>query len=301
MVLWNAAPFLDACLAPLRDSPTAMEVLCIDNASTDGSADRAEALGAEVERASENLGFPTAVNRLLPRCRADLTLLLNPDVALAPGALEAAIEALDQPGVGMVGINLRRPDGRPDGPAARRFRTVGSMLVEALGLPLLWRRLDLQHLPSWDRTTSRAVPCINGAFMLLPTATLREVGGLDESVFLYLEDQELCRALEARGEQIWFAAEAVGTHVGGGSTEASRPEQQAAAYLHRLDASLEIVARRQGRVARLAALAVLLGRSTSQLLLALATRRADRRLKHTSALRWLIRQVPGRTPPTPVP
>lgn len=301
MVLWNAAPFLETCLAPLRDGPTPVEVLCVDNASTDGSADRAEALGADVERATSNLGFPRAVNRVLPRCRGRLTLLLNPDVVLAPGALEAAIEALDLPRVGMVGINLRRPDGRPDGPAARRFRTVGSMLVETIGLPLLWRRLDVQHLPSWDRTTSRAVPCINGAFMLLPTGTLRAVGGLDESVFLYLEDQELCRSIDQRDEQVWFAAGATGIHVGGGSTEAATPEQQAAAYLHRLDASLEIVRRRQGELARLAALVILLFRSTTQLALALATRRLDRRTKHRAALGWLVRQARGRRPPPEVP
>ena len=87
----------------------------------------------------------------------------------------------------------------------------------------------------------------------------------------------------------------------GGSTEASHPEQQAVAYLHRLDASLEIVRRRQGALARLAALLVLVGRSASQLVLAMASGRADRQLKHRTALGWLAHQVSGRRPPPAVP
>jgi GT2 family glycosyltransferase len=201
----------------------------------------------------------------------------------------------------MVGANLRRPDGRPDPAAARRFRTVGTILCESLGLPLVWRRLDFQYLPGWDRTTSRDVPCINGAFMLLPTPTLREVGGLDESVFLYLEDQELCRAVTARQERIRFAADARAVHAGGGSTEASSPDRRAVAYLHRLDASLEIVRRRQGSLARTLAWLILLGRCASQWLLALLRRDPGRRLKHREALRWLSQQRSGRQPPPPVP
>jgi N-acetylglucosaminyl-diphospho-decaprenol L-rhamnosyltransferase len=301
LVLWNAAPFVDGCLGALSRSSVPVEVLAFDNASADGSADAAEALGAAVTRSPTNRGFPYGVNALLPAARAESVLLLNPDVELAPGAVETALAALAGPGVGMVGINLRRPDGRPDGPAARRFRTVGTILVESLGLGLLSPRLDLQYLPGWDRSTDRDVPCINGAFMLLRTDTLRAVGGLDETVFLYLEDQELCRAIHARGERIRFVAAARATHVGGGSTEAADPDQQAVAYLHRLDASLEIIRRRQGSVARMAALGILALRCATQLLLATITRADDRRLKHRTALRWLARQVPHRRPPPVVP
>jgi len=301
MVLWNAAPFLEGCIAALEQSGVHVEVLCVDNASTDGSAALAERLGCSVERSASNVGFPAAVNRVLPQCQAPITLLLNPDVELEPEALELALDELAVEGVGMVGANLRRRDGTPDPPAARRFRSVGTILVESVGLPRLWRRLDLQYFPSWDRTTSRDVPCINGAFMLVPTSTLRALGGLDESVFLYLEDQELCRSVAERRERIRFAARARATHVGGGSTEASSQEQRAAAYLHRLDASLEIVRRRQGDHARRAALLTLLGRSGSQWILAVFSGDAGRRLKHREALRWLAQQWARRRPPPPVP
>jgi N-acetylglucosaminyl-diphospho-decaprenol L-rhamnosyltransferase len=301
IVLWNCSGYLDECLRSLADDPVAVEVVCVDNASEDDSADRAEAWGCAVERSSTNLGFPVAVNRVLPLCRAPVTLLLNPDVTVEPGTLGRCLEALDEAGVGLVGANLLRADGTPDRPAARRFRSLASMTVDALGLPLLSPRLDLQYLPTWDRTTSRDVPCINGAFAMLPTATLRAIGGLDETVFLYLEDQELCRSIENRGERVRFVADARAVHVGGGPTTASSPERRAVAYLHRLDASIEIVHRREGRGARLGAVAVLLVRCSVLLGAALARRDVIARDRYVMALKWLVRQLGRRVAPPPVP
>lgn len=301
VVLWNCEAYLDACLASLADDPVVVEVICVDNASDDGSPDRAEAWGCEVERSPVNIGFPAAVNRALPRCRAPVTLLLNPDVRVFEGALSRCREALDEPGVGLVGANLVRDDGRPDPPAARRFRSLGTMTVDALGLPLLSRRFDLQYLPTWDRTSSRDVPCINGAFAMIRTASLREIGGLDETVFLYLEDQELCLAVGRRGERVRFVADARAIHVGGGPTTASSPERRAIAYLHRLDASIEIVLRRQGTTARLGAIVVLIVRCAVLLAAAAARRDVIARRRYVLALRWLAGQFRHRVPPPPVP
>lgn len=300
VVLWNCHSFVGPCLASLRESNIRVQVLAFDNASEDGSAEFVESHGVTVKRSPRNIGFPAAVNMLLPACRAPVSLLLNPDVVVGPQALERCLVALEEPGVGMVGANLRRPDGRPDAPAARRFRSLLTIVVESFGLAALWGRLDLQYFPTWDRRTSRDVPCINGAFAMLRTDTLRRVGGLDESVFLYLEDQELCRAVAALGLRIRFVADALATHVGGGPTTASSAERRAAAYLHRLDASLEIVRRRQGAAARLASVAVLVARCSTLLAIAAVRRDGDGRLKYRSAVVWLVRQVPRRQPPPPV-
>lgn len=301
VVLWNCESYLDGCLTALADDPVPLEVICVDNASDDASAERAEGWGCVVERSSRNVGFPAAVNRALPRCRAPVTLLLNPDVTVEPGALRRCLDALQEPAVGLVGANLIRADGRPDPPAARRFRSVATMTVDVLGLPLISRRFDLQYFPTWDRTTSRDVPCINGAFAMIRTPTLREIGGLDETVFLYLEDQELCLAVSRRGERVRFVADAVAVHVGGGPTSASSPERRAVAYLHRLDASIEIVHRRQGRRARVAAIVVLIVRCSVLIVAAAARRDVIARRRYSLALRWLAGQFRQRVPPPAVP
>jgi GT2 family glycosyltransferase len=196
---------------------------------------------------------------------------------------------------------LRRPDGQLDPPAARRFRTLGSITLESFGLTKLARRLDIQHFPTWDRTDSRDVPCINGAFMLLRSDDFKSVGGMDESAFLYLVDQLLCLAMHEHGRRVWFQADAEAIHVGGGPTERSRDDQRAIAYLHRLDASLEIVRIRQGRAARAVALIPLSLRCTVLLALSASRRRRAAILKYRTALSWLARQTRGRVPPPPVP
>lgn len=301
MVLWNCAPFLDNCLASIASDDVIMEVLCYDNASEDGSAAVAERWSADVQLSSENIGFPAAVNALIDRCRAPATLLLNPDVRLEPGAVSSCLRALEGPGVELVGANLRRPDGQPDPPAARRFRSVATVALESAGLTRLWRRLDLQYYPTWDRMTSRDVPCINGAFAMIRTSRLRELGGLDETVFLYLEDQELCRQVGMHGGRIRFVSEAIATHVGGGPTELSSSERRAIAYQHRLDASVEIVHRRQGSVARLAVIGILLLRCLTLLLVSGVQRDRAGVTKYGQGARWLLRQFAGRKPPPAVP
>jgi GT2 family glycosyltransferase len=304
IVTWNCERTLAGCLAAVRAStPGPPErVLCVDNASSDGSMSIAQAGGVEVVAMGANVGFPRAVNSVLGRCTSEFILLLNPDVVVGPTAIADCVGALQgRPRVGLVGANLRQPDGQPDLAAARRFRTLGLLALESVGLPMLSRRFDLQYIPSWDRTESRTVPCINGAFAMIRTDLLRSIGGLDETAFLYLEDQELCRQVVARGCDVYFVAEAHAVHEVSAATRDARPDQQAAAYVHRIDANIEIVRRLQGDVAALLAVALWGGRSIIGYLGAAARLDHSRRARYGTALRWLARQLSGRRPPPPVP
>lgn len=301
IVLWNCADFLEPCFDSLDRIPESVEVLCYDNASADDSASVAAARGATVIRSATNDGFPHAVNVLLEDVQDGIVLLLNPDVVLARDCLTEALHELEDSSIGVTGANLRRADGRPDPPAARRFRSLTTITLESLGLTRLIPRLDLQYYPSWDRSESRDVECINGAFMLIRRDDLRRIGGLDESVFLYLEDQLLCHDMAGRGRRIRFCAGAVAQHVGGGPTESSAPEQRATAYLHRLDASLEIVHIRQGGAARRIAVIVLLARCSALYVARRLSGDSAGVLKYGSAMRWLLRQMQSRRAPPPVP
>lgn len=304
LVLWNCEQELDACLSslPIQRGSIRLEVICVDNASEDGSVAIAVRHGARVVEMGRNAGFPAAFNAGSALVDSPYVLLLNPDVELRPGTLERCLgELQSDPTIGVVGCNLRRPDGTPDWAAARRFRSISAITFETLGLTRLSKRLDFQYFPGWDRGDSRDVDCINGAFMLLRTDLLRDVGGLDETVFMYLEDQELCRQVWARDLRVRFVADAMATHVGGASTLRASPSRQAAAYLHRTDADVELIARRQGPTARRVALALFGLRAVLGFLVALATNEAPLRLKYRAALVWLAAQVGHRRPPPPVP
>lgn len=304
VVTWNCEATLAGCLSAIaRSVPAApARVICVDNGSTDASRAIAASCGAEVVAMGGNVGFPRAVNAVLDQCATEFVVLLNPDVEVAPGAIATCMSALENRAhVGLVGANLRQPDGRPDLAAARRFRTLGMLVIESLGLAHLSRRLDPQYFPNWDRSDSRAVPCINGAFAIMRTDLLRAIGGLDETAFLYLEDQELCRQVAARGLEVWFAADALAVHRVSAATIASRPDQQAAAYVHRIDASVEIIRRVQGGLPAFAAIVVWTGRCVIGYCVAWIRSNRTARLRYVAALRWLATQVTGRRPPPPVP
>jgi N-acetylglucosaminyl-diphospho-decaprenol L-rhamnosyltransferase len=303
IVTWNCEATLGACLAAVRHSDAVPgQIICVDNGSSDGSADIARAGGALVIELGRNAGFPHAVNQALPHCDQPTVLLLNPDVVVEPSTIRRALGELEgDQNIGLVGANLRQPDGQADLAAARRFRTLGLLAIESIGLSRISRYFDPQYLSEHERTTSRDVPCINGAFAMTWTALLRSFGGLDETVFLYLEDQQLCRDVAASGRRVRFAADAVATHQVSAATLAARPDQQVAAYLHRIDASTELINRLQGPWHRRAAICLWMLRVVAGWLSASLTGDKLLQARYATAARWLSHQLSRRRRPPSVP
>lgn len=294
IVTWSSGPDLPACLAAL---PPTVRPIVVDNGSNDDAVAIAEAAGATVVALGENRGFPAAVNIGLERVTGEVTLLLNPDVVVHEGAVERCLEVLlGDTSVGIVGPNTVGPDGRPEPPAARRDRRALHILLESLGLTRLHPWFERQTIR--DRSTDRDVDAVNGAFMLVRTDVLRALGGLDESVFMYFEDGDLCRRVRDAGYRVRFVAGASAVHAGATSTSRGDPEAQARAYLHRLDADIEFL-RRHGRRGE-AGLAVAAFFVRAGVGLVVSTWMRDRRLRYASALRWLWYQRGGRRPPAPV-
>ena len=214
VVSWNSGPHLGATLGAL--SPR-VRAIVVDNDSRDDSVDVATRFGATVLEMRKNLGFPAAVNRGLDAVTAPFTLLLNPDLVVGPGAIDRCLKCLKGDAtIGAVGPATTMPDGQPEPPAARHDRRAWHIVIESLGLVHLSRRFDRQMIH--DRSVDRDVDAINGGFMLMRTATLRTLGGLDESAFMYLEDVDLCRRLRDAGYRIRFLSSATAVHDAGAST-----------------------------------------------------------------------------------
>lgn len=290
IVSWNSAPDLPACLGSV---PSHLPVLVVDNGSSDTSVQAARDGGAEVIELGSNLGFPHAVNVGLATVETPYVLLLNPDVVIAPGAVERCITELDQePEVAIVGPNTRLPDGRPEPPAARRDRTALQIVVESTGLVHLSRRFDLQMIH--ERDVDQDVEAVNGAFMVVRTQVLQSMGGLDESVFMYFEDQDLCRRVRDHGLRVRYVAEAHAVHGNGTSTARGDNEQRARAYVHRIDADLEFLRRYRSRGSVRIAILAFAVRALVGLVVSLV--RPTRRLRYRVALTYALRQLTGRRP-----
>ena len=115
IVGWNAKHYLELCLESLAAAPPrrSMEIIVVDNASADGTAEMIEARFPYVKliRSSENLGFAKGNNVAIRQCQGRYIALVNPDVIVFPGCLDALADFLDQnPKVGNVGPRVLNPD-----------------------------------------------------------------------------------------------------------------------------------------------------------------------------------------------
>lgn len=207
LVSHGQAEELSACLEtlglPLRDAEGfPCQVIVVDNASPDDAPDRAEALGAELIRFPENLGFARAANAGLLRARGEFTVFLNPDARLTERGLRLLCAALrSDEELGLVAPSLvNLDDGRPQAssfpfPSWRDF----------LGRQLFGRGQPApEDEPRW----------FLGACLAGRSDALRRWGGFDEDFFLYGEDMELCWRVLNSGKRLRMLSRVLVSHRG---------------------------------------------------------------------------------------
>jgi GT2 family glycosyltransferase len=225
VVCWNNREFLSRCLESV---PAGSEVIVVDNASTDGSADLvAERFpNASLVRLDENVGFAAGVNCAAAGATGDYLLLLNPDAEATPNAIARLAGFLDEhPDCGAVAGRLlsMTEDPQPDF-HARRLPTLGSLAADLLLVRRVWptnpvsRRADAADL---DQSRPSPVEHIAASCLLVRRDAFQHVGGLDEQFSpAWFEDADLCKRLQDAGWSIYFVPNAVFRHLGGVSVRA---------------------------------------------------------------------------------
>ena len=200
------------------------EIIVVDNASHDGSADMVanEFEHVTLVRAPHNLGFAAANNLGRRSARGQFLALINPDAFPEPGALAAAVTRLRQlPEVGMVGGLLVGKEGQLE-PSARLFPSPLNDLLALSGLAA--RFAGSRFFGRFDRTWAdpmqpAQVDWVPGAYCLVRQAALQETGFFDERFFLYYEEVDLCRRLKQAGYTVEYWPELRATHWGGESSK----------------------------------------------------------------------------------
>ncbi len=223
VVSWNTKGLLRECLASTlvaaAELGRGVEVIVVDNASRDGSADMvaSEFPSVRIIRNTGNAGFGAATNQGLRESRGRYLLLLNPDTKASAGFLRVLVDFLD-----------RNPAAGAAGPLI--FGKDGEMQVSCFPLPTvvreLWRlyHLDAVYaLASYPMTLAgsdapQQVESVQGSCMLLRRDALEQVGLLDERFFIYTEEIDLCRRLVDGGWQIFWVPQANIVHYGAAST-----------------------------------------------------------------------------------
>jgi N-acetylglucosaminyl-diphospho-decaprenol L-rhamnosyltransferase len=228
VVNFNAGGHLLRCIASVFDHAggAEIEVVVVDNDSTDGSARAAaEAFPeAAVIETGSNRGFAAGVNVGLRATTAPFVFVLNPDAEVWEGTLDAFAKlAAERPRAGAIGPLIRNADGSIY-PSPRVHPTIGVAVGHAFLAPVWdgnpWSRR--YRIAGWDRSSEREVEWISGSAFLVRREALDQVGLLDERFFLYAEEVDLFRRMREAGWTVLFTPELEILHEGGVSTGRSR-------------------------------------------------------------------------------
>lgn len=195
---YNSARYLQPCLASIQGAVghRAYEILFLNNGS-DNSEDVVlqTCPDARILPSQGNIGFASGVNALANAAQGRRLLCLNPDTLLYPESIEILCSAADNSGDygALGGLNLD-PAGRPLSITASGLPTLGSIFLRFLGI-----RGELQDVPETERNEIEDVETLCGGFFLIDRDLWNEVGGFDESFFLYCEELDLFKRLRDGG------------------------------------------------------------------------------------------------------
>jgi GT2 family glycosyltransferase len=225
IVAWNAKKYVELCLQSLADAPPqrGMEVFVVDNASADGTSEMIEARFPWVKliKSPENLGFSRGNNAAIRETIGRYVALVNPDVIVFPGCLDALADFLDEnPNVGNVGPRVFNPDMTQQS-TCRRFPTLWNNFCSAAQLEGIFRGSRLfagEHMLYFAHNRTLPVDVIVGCFSMIRRETLDQVGLLDEGLFMYGDDVDWCRRASHAGWEMVFYPGARAIHDRGKTT-----------------------------------------------------------------------------------
>ena len=228
IVNWNVRELLRKCLASVYENwqlpPDALEIIVVDNASSDGSSDmvRAEFPQAVLFENLENVGFTAGNNQAIKQSRGRYVMLLNPDTEVLGDALKTLICYMDaRPEVGVIAPKLLNPDGTVQS-SRRRFPTWATAFLESTVLQQSWpdnRVLRDYYIQDRSDDETQQVDWGVGACLMVRREVIEQVGLLDEGFFMYSEEMDWCYRIKQAGWQIVYLPAAEVIHYGGQSSK----------------------------------------------------------------------------------
>ena len=227
IVNYNVKHFLEqalvASLGAAERVPT--EIIVVDNASADGSVEMVERRFPDITviRNLDNTGFSKANNQGIEIAKGDYILLLNPDTVVEEDTFEKVVDFMDEhPQAGGLGVKMLDGKGEFLPESKRAFPTPGVAFWKAFGFSALFpksKTFGRYHLGFLDEDETHEVDVLAGAFMLLRKTVIDEIGGLDETFFMYGEDIDLSYRIVKAGYKNYYYPETRIIHYKGESTK----------------------------------------------------------------------------------
>ncbi len=200
-----------------------MEVIVVDNASSDGSANAVAEMFPQVILIAntDNRGYAEGNNQAIESADGEFVLLLNPDVLLPAGGLEKAVQFMQtHPDAGALGVRQVHPNGDLQR-SVRGFPSPLAILWELIGISAMFRknRFFGSYRMSWfDYKYVAEVDQPMGTFLLLRSEVIKQVGMLDVAFPIFFNEVDWCLRCKRAGWKIYFTPEVEIIHYGGAST-----------------------------------------------------------------------------------
>ncbi|MCY7275834.1 MAG: glycosyltransferase family 2 protein, partial [Phormidesmis sp. CAN_BIN44] len=215
LVNYNGSQVVIDCLDSLQNTlqTIAHEVIVVDNASTDGSADLIERLFPTVQlvRQSQNRGFGAGNNRGASLANGEFLLLLNTDTLLTFDILPYLVDLMRQdPTIGIIGPQLLNPDGGLQRSTAPEISIWGECQA-------LKQQIDDRHRYQISQKFAKMqeVDIVVGAALFIRKGLFESLAGFDETFFMYFEESDLCRRAQTKGWKVVYAPSVALIHLGG--------------------------------------------------------------------------------------
>ncbi len=226
IVNWNTKKLLRDCLSSVYEhvGDVDYEIIVIDNASTDGSAEMVKNDFRQVILVEnpDNRGFATANNQGMAVAKGRYVLLLNSDTVVLDNAIANTVRFSDEnPQAAVTGCRVLNPN-RTLQRTCFMFPSILNMLLSSTYLYKLFpknRFFGREHMTWWDRSDVRQVDVVTGCFMLVRREAIEQVGVMDEQFFMYGEETDWCYRFWKKGWKVMFAPVGEIIHFGGASSK----------------------------------------------------------------------------------
>jgi len=239
VVTFNTRDLLRRCLKSVETArgDLALEIVVADNCSHDGTLEMLEQEfpSVQVIRNADNRGYAAAANQCLNAAKGRYISMLNPDAYVYPDTLLVMVQLMERmPAVGLASCLTLDGDGNTCA-TARHERRVVTALLHAFAIPevvsswpfvqrYLGRYLSRYYFQFKHQVENCEPSYLDGGFVLLRREVLKEVGGMDENLFLEGEDYDWCRRIKHAGWKIYFTTETKVVHEMHSITKSMRDE-----------------------------------------------------------------------------
>ncbi len=229
IVNYNVKEFLQNLLHSIAKASQSIstEVIVVDNASNDGSAEFIKEKFPHVKLIvnEKNLGFSKANNIGIKSASGNYILLINPDTIVSEDSFKKMIKFYEEHSeAGMAGCKILNPDGTLQLACRRSFPGPWTSFCKVTGLSTLFpnsRIFARYNLTYLNEDQTYEVDAISGSFMMIRREALEKVGGLDEQFFMYGEDLDICYRIQKSGYKVFYVHSAQIIHYKGESTKRS--------------------------------------------------------------------------------